>query len=92
MSGTTIAFEVPVSSSSVMNRKPFAVPGRWRTITAPAMRTQLPSRAPRSSAAESTPRARRRVAEVRHQVRAGGDARAAVVGDGLLEGRHLVER
>ena len=29
---------VPVSSSSVRNRKPFAVPGRWRTITAPAAR------------------------------------------------------
>ena len=41
-SGVTIAFETPVSSSRLMNTKPFAVPGRWRQITFPAIWTVAP--------------------------------------------------
>jgi len=37
--GLTIAFASPVSSSSVMKQKPFAVPGRWRVMTEPQMLT-----------------------------------------------------
>src|SRR6185503_4476164 len=40
--GATTALLTPVSSSRLMNTKPFAVPGRWRQITFPAMRTRLP--------------------------------------------------
>ena len=41
--GVTIAFMMPVSSSMLRKTKPLAVPGRWRTITLPAMRTMRPS-------------------------------------------------
>jgi hypothetical protein len=59
-SGRTIAWAIPVSSSSVRKTKPFAVPGRWRTMTAPAARTRAPSGSSRSRAAVSTDLAARR--------------------------------
>ena len=37
-----MALAVPVSSSRVRKQKPFAVSGRWRTITWPAVRTARP--------------------------------------------------
>ena len=40
MSGVRTAFESPVSSSRVTKQKPFAEPGRWRTIAWPAVRTR----------------------------------------------------
>ena len=55
--GVRMAFAVPVSSSSVRKQKPFAVPGRWRTITCPAVRTARPFGASPSAAVRSTPRA-----------------------------------
>ena len=55
-SGRMITFEMPVSASSVRNTNPFAVPGRCRVITIPAMRTRHPSRACVRSMAHSTPR------------------------------------
>ncbi len=35
-----MALAMPVSSSRLRNTKPLAVPGRWRAITHPAMRTE----------------------------------------------------
>ena len=52
-------FEMPVSSSSVRNTNPFAVPGRWRVMTMPATRTRRPFRALGRSEARSTPRSDR---------------------------------
>src|SRR5260370_14828869 len=43
MSGFTITFEIPVSSSRLKKTKPFAVPGRCRAITHPATRVYCPS-------------------------------------------------
>ena len=40
--GQTITFTLPVSSSSVKNSTPFAVPGRWRTVTMPQARASWP--------------------------------------------------
>ena len=51
-----ITLEMPVSSSSVRNTNPLAVPGRCRVITIPATRTRRPSRACGRSDARSTPR------------------------------------
>jgi len=59
MSGVKMAFEVPVSSSRVKKVNPLAVPGCWRTITWPAVRTKRPSLTLRNSFAESTPLRRR---------------------------------
>ncbi len=41
---------VPNSSSTVKNTTPFALPGRWRTSTRPARRSQRPSRSEARSA------------------------------------------
>ena len=42
MSGRTMTLTEPVSSSSVRNTKPLAVPGRWRVITRPpTLQTRL---------------------------------------------------
>ena len=38
--GVTITLAMPVSSSRLRKTKPFAVPGRWRTITLPATFTE----------------------------------------------------
>jgi len=54
--GITAALLVPVSSSSVMKHIPFAVPGRWRTITRPAIFAHWPLRACLRSALFRTPR------------------------------------
>ena len=40
--GQTITLTVPVSSSSVKNSTPLAVPGRWRTVTMPQARATCP--------------------------------------------------
>ena len=42
--GATITLAIPVSSSSVRNTNPFAVPGRCRVMTIPAVRTRWPVR------------------------------------------------
>src|SRR5947199_308910 len=55
--GVTMTFAIPVSSSRLRNTKPFAVPGRWRTITLPATRTRAPSSPRARSIARVTPRA-----------------------------------
>src|SRR5207247_1554486 len=54
--GVTITFAIPVSSSRDRKTKPFAVPGRWRTMTLPATWTRAPSATPASSRALRTPR------------------------------------
>jgi hypothetical protein len=46
--GVTTTLIRPVSSSSVRKTNPFAVPGRWRQITSPAVATRSPSRPCRS--------------------------------------------
>ena len=74
MSGTTTALAVPVSSSRVMKQNPFAVPGRWRTMTRPAIFTQLPSRACLQIDGAQHAVARQLVAQVFHDVRADGEA------------------
>src|SRR5439155_1271935 len=56
--GVTITFAIPVSSSRERKTKPFAVPGRWRTMTLPATWTLAPSSTPASSRALTTPRRR----------------------------------
>ena len=43
-SGQTTRLAIPVSSSMVMNTTPFALPGRWRISTSPAIDSRLPSR------------------------------------------------
>ena len=48
-------FATPVSSSSVTNVMPLAVPGRCRTSTNPATRTCRPGRAVESSHDRITP-------------------------------------
>ena len=61
-SGRTMMLAMPVSSSSVRNTNPFAVPGRCRVMTAPATRTRRPDRPPaadRSRAARRAAPARR---------------------------------
>lgn len=57
-----MTFVWPVSSSSVMNSTPFAVPGRWRTVTIPHARANCPLRSCTSSRAGSE---RRRGAPLR---------------------------
>ena len=52
-----MAWHSPVSSSSVRKTKPFAVPGRWRTMTAPAARdARAVAASSRARAAERMPR------------------------------------
>lgn len=46
-----MAFETPVSSSRLTNTNPFAVPGRCRQITCPAIFTTVPFRSLAKSAA-----------------------------------------
>src|SRR5260370_11198611 len=55
-SGEITAWDMPVSSSRVRKRSPLAVPGRWRTMTDPALRTPSPLRQWPRSAAATTPR------------------------------------
>ena len=57
--GVTMALAKPVSSSSVMKKKPLAVPGRWRTITVPAASMRVPSGTSARSTARRMPRARK---------------------------------
>jgi hypothetical protein len=47
---------MPNLSSIERRMKPFAVPGRWRAITQPAVRTYRPSRQHRNSSADKTHR------------------------------------
>ena len=88
-----MALALPVSSSSVRNRKPFARAGalahdhRACDAHPGAVARAAQIRRAREHAARA-----QALAEVRHQVRAGGDARAAVVGDRLLEAGHLGQR
>ena len=76
-SGRTMMLTRPVSSSRVRNRKPLAVPGRWRQITAPGHAHACPSRSRGRSHARRI--AARGAAPARwsdHRMRADGDARA----------------
>ena len=61
-----MTFAIPVSSSSERKTKPFAVPGRWRTITLPATRTRPSSR--RRLAPRARPARAQRGASERHRV------------------------
>ena len=47
--GQTTRLAMPLSSSSVMNMTPLALPGRWRTSTMPAASSHRPSRASMAS-------------------------------------------
>lgn len=49
------AFAMPVTSSMLKHTTPFALPGRWRTMTLPTIRTRLPERMRANLAAEVTP-------------------------------------
>ena len=53
-----MACDIPVSSSSVRKTNPFAVPGRCRTMTAPAVATRRPFAIRVISFAVTTPSAR----------------------------------
>jgi len=78
--GTT-RLTTPVSSSSVMNIRPEAVPGRWRNITRPATLTRLgPQRA--YCAEVTTLRAAAR-AQQRQRMPAQREVHAAIVVDDL---------
>ena len=87
-SGVTIRLAIPVSSSSVMNRKPLAVPGRWRTITTPAVFTHdLMFGAREIVGAENSARGQI-AAQIRHQMRPGGEAGRGVVRQRFIDRRH----
>ena len=75
-----MALMMPVSSSMLRKTKPLAVPGRWRTMTAPAMRTRRPLGMCARSMARVTPQRVHLGAAVGHGVLADGQAGAAVIG------------
>jgi hypothetical protein len=65
-----ITLEMPVSSS-MLRTNPLAVPGRWRAITALAMRTRLPLRR-RDTWTAGTSHAIKALALMSHRVAAHG--------------------
>ncbi len=71
---------------------PLAVPGRWRTITEPAVRTFEPFGRASSPAAGVTPLRRELRAQVGQRMRTEGEMGAGVVRPGLLDGGHLRQR
>ena len=87
-SGRMIRLAWPVSSSSVTNVMPFAVPGRWRTSTIPATRTGLPLGQVFSCDGRDHAQPLQPVAQELHRMGPQRQARGAVVGQDFLGGRH----
>ena len=83
--GGTITFATPTSSSSSMNTTPFAVAGRWRATTMPAIRTSVPSAIRASSSVRTSPSLELRAQHLDRML-AEGDPGGRVVGDDPLPG------
>ena len=83
---------MPVSSSSVMNTTPLALPGRCRTSTTPAQRTRFLSLAwqTRSQASDALPGEHR--PQKFHRMALQRQPDGLVIGDHLLRQRHLGQR
>jgi hypothetical protein len=79
-----MALATPVSSSRLTKTNPLAVPGRWRTMTHPPMRSRLPLGRSRSSLARRMPMAVEPGAAIGHGMRADGESGAVEIGDQAL--------
>jgi hypothetical protein len=82
--GHTITFTLPVSSSSVRNSTPLAVPGRWRTVTMPQARASWPFGEVHQHVGRQEALASRLRPQQRQRMAAQRQALRAVVADDLL--------
>ena len=90
--GHTTILAMPVSSSSVMNTTPLALPGRCRTSTTPAQRTRFLSLAWQTSSQVTHALPGEHRAQKFHRMALQRQPDGLVIGDHLLRQRHHGQR